>query len=251
MSAYSLRSRRDTHTRHDSGPVASTLVGLFRELALGPDHAEKIYDEINDLDVCNTKLLSTLPHLNGVIAEALRLYPALPIGGNRKATDHGVTIGGTYIPPLTTIVAPRFSISRSEYIPAAILLQDSRTLGEDCFTRGQDFVPERWYEHPDMIRNKAGYAPFGTSKREKRWSLARKASPSVDIISGHHSRLGRVLASDSMRLVTARLVKRYHISLARGETGNSAVKDLRDQVTSNPGRLLLAFSLREKKCFEA
>ena len=123
-------------------------------------------------------------------------------------------------------------------------------LGEDCFERGQDFVPERWYKHPDMIRNKAGYAPFGTGKREKPWCLARKASPSVDIISGHHSCLGRVLASDSIRLVTARLIKNYHISLAPGETGNSVVKDMRDQFTSNPGRLLLAFSPREKKSLE-
>ena len=179
---------RDTHALHDSEPIASTLVGLFRELALGPDHAEKIYDEFHDLDVCNTKLLSILPHLNGVIAEALRLYPALPTCGNRKATRHGVTIGGTYIPPLTTIVAPRFSISRSECIPAAILLQDSPVLGEDCFERGQDFVPERWYEHPDMIRNKAGYAPFGTGKREKprgRTRARRREENTKLVFDGH------------------------------------------------------------------
>ncbi len=166
MSAYLLISRHDTHALHDSEPVASTLVGLFRELALRPDHAEKIYDEIHDLDACNTKLMSTLPHLNGVIAETLRLYPALPTGSNRKTTKYGVTIGGTYIPPLTTMVAPWFSISRSERIPAAILLQDSPVLGDDCFKRRQYFVPERWYEHPDMIRNKAGHAPFGSGKRE-------------------------------------------------------------------------------------
>ena len=36
--------------------------------------------------------------------------------------------------------------------------------GEDCFERGNDFAPERWYEKPEMVRNKAAYAPFGTGK---------------------------------------------------------------------------------------
>ncbi|KAL9118807.1 MAG: hypothetical protein Q9187_004639 [Circinaria calcarea] len=129
-----------------SQPTASALVGIFYELARNPDHAQKIYDEVQSLDVHDVKLLSKLPHLDGCIAEALRLYPALPTGGNRKTPEHGVMIGGRYIPPYTTIVAPRFSISRRE----------------DCFERGRDFIPERWYQNPEMVRNKAAYTPFGT-----------------------------------------------------------------------------------------
>lgn len=36
--------------------------------------------------------------------------------------------------------------------------------GEDCFERGRDFVPERWYDKLEMVRNKAAYTPFGTGK---------------------------------------------------------------------------------------
>ncbi|KAL9602209.1 MAG: hypothetical protein Q9179_002613 [Wetmoreana sp. 5 TL-2023] len=112
-----------------SGPIASTLIGVFYELARNPDHANKIFNEVQDLDVRDAKVLSKLPHLDGVIAEALRLYPVLPTRGDRKTMEYGVTIGGKRA---------------------------------DCFERGHDFVPERWYRSPEMIRNKAAYAPFGT-----------------------------------------------------------------------------------------
>lgn len=49
-----------------------------------------------------------------------------------------------------------------------------------------------------------------------------------------------------MRLVTARLVKKYHVRFASGETGHGVTNDLRDQFTSKPGRLRLAFELRDE-----
>ncbi len=63
---------------------------------------------------------------------------------------------------------------------------------------------------------------------------------------GHHSCLGRVLATDTIRFVTARLVKKYHTSYAPEETGERVARDLKDQFTSNPGRLQLVFKLREE-----
>lgn len=39
-----------------------------------------------------------------------------------------------------------------------------RLAGEDCFVRGQDFIPERWYSQPELILQKRAYAPFGTGK---------------------------------------------------------------------------------------
>lgn len=51
---------------------------------------------------------------------------------------------------------------------------------------------------------------------------------------GRHSCVGQSLARDIIRLVTAALVKKYHIDLAPGETGNRIMEDLRDQFTSYP-----------------
>ncbi|KXH40889.1 cytochrome P450 [Colletotrichum simmondsii] len=188
-------------------PTAAALIGIFCELAKHPEHAEKVYEELKDVDATNLKTLTSLPHLNAVINEGLRLYPALLTGGARKTTENGATIGGTFIPPDTTIIAPRHVISRRE----------------DCFERANEFIPERWSTRPEMIRNVAAFAPFGT---------------------GHHSCLGRFLATDTMRFVVARLVKKYHFRLAPGETGNRVFDDVRDQFTSNPGPLSLCFELR-------
>ena len=67
---------------------------------------------MKDADVTDLKTLVNLPHLNAVIKESLRLTPALLTGGNRKTTAFGITIGDQFIPPNTTICAPRYTISR-------------------------------------------------------------------------------------------------------------------------------------------
>jgi cytochrome P450 len=86
---------------------------MFAELARKPHHVELIYAELAERDIADTKVLSALPHLNAVIQEALRLYTVLPTAGSRKTGKNGVTIGGVFIPPYTTIVNPRYCIHRS------------------------------------------------------------------------------------------------------------------------------------------
>lgn len=94
-------------------PTAAVLVDLFYELAKAPCHTGMILREIRDIDLTDSRALaSRCPHLEAVVFEALRLYPALPTGGNRKTLREGVTVGGVFIPPETTVVAPRYCISR-------------------------------------------------------------------------------------------------------------------------------------------
>ncbi|KAG6369001.1 hypothetical protein INS49_003220 [Diaporthe citri] len=97
-----------------SEPTAYVLLGIFCELAKHPQHAEQIYAEVRDVNVSQVKALNRLLHLNAVINETLRLYPVLLTGGARKAMDEGVWIGNKFIPPNTTIVAPRYSIMRRD-----------------------------------------------------------------------------------------------------------------------------------------
>ncbi|PWY96633.1 benzoate 4-monooxygenase cytochrome P450 [Aspergillus sclerotioniger CBS 115572] len=190
-----------------SEPTATTLIGIFCELARSPHLAETIYHELETVDICDPRAIAKeCPFLEAVISEALRLYPALPTGGNRKTCEE-VFVGDVVVPRGTTVVAPRWSVFRRE----------------DCFERPDEFIPERWYGRTEMVRNKAAYAPFGT---------------------GHHSCVGRFLAMDDMRLVTARLVKKYHLRLPEGETGECVLGDLRDQFTATPGRLRVRFEVR-------
>ncbi|KAI1662063.1 cytochrome P450 [Daldinia decipiens] len=190
-----------------SGPIANALLGTFTEL--GRDHTtqEKLYYELMDIDVSDTKVLANLPFLNACIDETLRLYPALMTGGTRMTTQKGMTIAGRFIPPYTNIVAPQYLISRRQ----------------DCFVDPLKFVPERWTTSPEMLLNPSATKPFGT---------------------GHTSCVGRPLAIDSLRFVIARLVKKYQFSFAPGEDGSGMGEHLKDQFVPNPGSLHLCFELR-------
>jgi cytochrome P450 len=99
------------------------LIGLFSELARKPECAEDIYEELQDVDINNTKILAKLPCLNAAITEALRLYPILPTGGSRKTGKNGLMIGNVFIPPETIVIGPRFTIQRRKLtIPHVSLL---------------------------------------------------------------------------------------------------------------------------------
>ncbi|RYP50369.1 hypothetical protein DL769_010958 [Monosporascus sp. CRB-8-3] len=194
-----------------SAPIANTLLGLLTELGRAPVHAQKIYEELNNVeDISNVKALTALTHLNACITETLRIYPALVTGGQRKSTENGVTVAGTFIPPHTTIVSPQWVIARRE----------------DCFARAEEFIPERWTSAPELVLNHAATTPFGTGK---------------------YSCLGRHLALDTIRLLLARLVKKYTFRFAPGEDGSGMGKGLRDHFITNPAGLNLCFELRKSE----
>lgn len=95
-----------------SDTVAPTLVFAIYQLALNPDKAEKLYQEVKDVSIRDLATLKKLPYLNAVIMETLRLHPAVPTGGNRDTPPEGMMIDGTFIPGNTTIVAPRYVLGR-------------------------------------------------------------------------------------------------------------------------------------------
>lgn len=97
-----------------SEPTASALAGIFSELVLHPHHFDKLRSELATVsDLTDFRALAAVPHLDAVINEAMRLHPAAMTGGARKTPDDtGVWIRGVFIPPKTTIIAPRYTISR-------------------------------------------------------------------------------------------------------------------------------------------
>ncbi|KAJ5618243.1 hypothetical protein N7528_006886 [Penicillium herquei] len=137
-----------------SDPTAGIIQGLLFELARNPDQAELIYQELQRENETNPKSKSRdyIPkckHLEAAIFETMRMYPSLPSGGHRKTPPtEGITIAGVYIPPDTTISAPRYAISRRE----------------DCYIKPNEFIPQRWTTRPEMVLNRAGFTPFGTGE---------------------------------------------------------------------------------------
>ncbi|PYI08005.1 cytochrome P450 [Aspergillus sclerotiicarbonarius CBS 121057] len=192
-----------------SDPTAGILHGLFYELARSPDQADLIYRELQQLqEPSDVNAVRRCKHLEAAIFESLRLYPSLPTGGNRKTPPtEGITVAGVYIPPDTTVVAPRFCISRRE----------------DCYVEPNKFIPERWTTRPEMVLDRSAFVPFGTAFR---------------------SCLGRGLAMNDMMLVAAHVIQHYRMSFPAGGTGDGVFEDWKDQFTSSLGRLQLRFERR-------
>ncbi|PLB50874.1 cytochrome P450 [Aspergillus steynii IBT 23096] len=150
-----------------------------------------------------------LPHLNGMINETMRLLPAVLTFGTRVTPPEGITIEGTFIPGGTKLCAPRYTIGRLE----------------SAYAQPDEFIPERWYSQPELIRDRRAFAPFGV---------------------GNTSCVGKNLALTQIRLVTAALVSRYHIEFAPGtKNGERVEKDMKDQLTAQPGECRLVFVGRE------
>jgi cytochrome P450 len=94
---------------------AASLGALWYFLAKYPKHAERISQEVIAVDTDDDDVLASLPHLNGVINESMRLLPAALTFGARLTPAKGCFFGGTFIPGNTNITAPRYTIGRSEF----------------------------------------------------------------------------------------------------------------------------------------
>lgn len=83
-------------------------------------------------------------------------------------------IDDVYIPGSMSVIAPQYAIGRSKSLEgeqifsefvfdgSLLMTKRSATIGEDVYTDANSFIPERWYQFPDMIKNKDAFAPFST-----------------------------------------------------------------------------------------
>lgn len=110
-----LKIRGFLESNPSSDTVASTMTYLLYRLALHPEHAVRIREELGSISsIHDSRALKFLPHLNGAINEVLRLHPSVPTGGYRESPPEGIQIAGTWIPGNITIVAPRYTLGRRE-----------------------------------------------------------------------------------------------------------------------------------------
>ena len=132
-----------------SEPEASTLTFLFYHLAQVPSVQDRLRKELESTSfTTDARTLQYLPYLNGCVHEALRLHPPLPSGCLRITPPEGLKIDDIFIPGGVTVLTPAYSLGRLE----------------SCFEKAQEFVPERWYERPEMLRDKNAWIPFNVGK---------------------------------------------------------------------------------------
>ncbi|KAL3471262.1 cytochrome P450 [Aspergillus californicus] len=170
-----------------SDTTASTVTFLFYHIAREPGLLGRLREEIealsgNDRSSIDHRKIQAAPLLNGCINETLRLHPAVPSGLYRKAPAEGVYIGGEYIPGDTVMLVNFYAMGRDE----------------SNFTHANEFIPERFFSRPELIKEKDAFAPFST---------------------GPFGCIGKNLALMEIRLLTAILVTRFEVALAPGEDG--------------------------------
>lgn len=140
------------------------MVFLFYQLALNKDKAEKLYQELEGVELTDIEALRSLPYLNAVIKETLRYHPAVPSGGYRDTSSEGMMIGDTFIPPNTTIVAPRYILNRCKSIAPPFFFTYLHPIVESCYARPNEWLPERWDTQPEFVRNSKSFLPFAQGK---------------------------------------------------------------------------------------
>ncbi|KAJ4348785.1 uncharacterized protein N0V89_010163 [Didymosphaeria variabile] len=134
-----------------SDTSASTLIFIFFYLAQHPEHVKKLRQELDPLAGMDGKFkhhsIQRTNHLNAVINETLRLQPpgsVLP----RQTPSEGIMVQGTFVPGDVTVIGSQYVVGRSE----------------EAYVRPLEFIPERWYAEPDLIKDRAGYAPFNVGE---------------------------------------------------------------------------------------
>ncbi|KAI9698907.1 MAG: hypothetical protein M1820_007328 [Bogoriella megaspora] len=190
-----------------SDTTAPSLTTLLYLLARHPSDARKICEELDAIDPADVAAVTALPHLNGAINEAMRLLPAVLTFVTRISPPQGMHVDGTFIPGNIKLVAPRYSIGRLQ----------------SAWQDPHAFRPERWYSHPELIRDKRAFAPFGV---------------------GRTSCVGKNLALTEIRMVVASLFAHFNVYFPPGDKGEAVERDMRDQLTANPGDLKLRFEAR-------
>ncbi|CAG8515706.1 8434_t:CDS:10 [Paraglomus occultum] len=123
-------------------------------LVKNPDKLDKLMDELDkefyDLprdEIPDHDRLKTLPYLNAVINEAMRLWPITLDGGSGRVVPEDTIINGVFFPKDVLIVVNFYALHRS-----------SEYWGENV----DEFVPERWFE-PDVPRD--AFYPFSAGSR--------------------------------------------------------------------------------------
>lgn len=131
-----------------SDTTANTLTYLVWAVCRDPQIKKKLVDELAEIrDDFTDEDLRSLPYLNQVINEALRLYPAVPSALPRSVPPKGTTMGGHWIPGGSTVSTQLYSLHRD---PVA-------------YPDPEKFEPSRWASPTKLMKD--AFMPFGAGSR--------------------------------------------------------------------------------------
>ena len=165
-------------TSIDSDTVSITMTGILYYLMCHSEYQSKLLKEFHtaekDQGPLSTTQLASLPLLNGIINETLRLHYPGPSGFPRMTPPEGLHIGGTFIPGGVQVKVPIHTVYR-----------DSRN-----FELPETFIPERWTTKKGLVRQPQAFAPF---------------------LIGPYNCVGKQLALLQIRLVIYKIVRQFEV----------------------------------------
>ncbi|KAI8286415.1 Cytochrome P450 monooxygenase [Colletotrichum sp. SAR11_57] len=195
-----------------SDTVAAVLSCLFMELARHPQEYKKLQKEVDEYfrehDKPEHAPLAKLRYLQACIDESLRLHPPVPSGVQRMTPPEGLQVDDVWLPGDTIVFVPSYTQYR-----------DAR-----FFESPDEFIPERWIDRPELVKNPAVYVPFST---------------------GHDVCIGKQLGLLETRFVVSAVVHKYNLRYAQGQTGEKFLADNKDTGTLTVGPLNLVFDPRK------
>ncbi|KAL4895595.1 cytochrome P450 [Aspergillus ambiguus] len=166
--------------------TATALSGLTYHLLMNPEKMAKIVCEIRsafqkDSDIELGRLVQ-MKYLNACIEEGLRIYPPVPVGLPRVTPDEGTMVCGEDIPGKTALSVNQWATYHDP----------------QNFKRPNEFIPERWISDEFSSDNKAALQPFSFGPRNC---------------------LGKNLAYSELRLILAKVLYHFDLSLAPESVG--------------------------------
>lgn len=176
-----------------SETTATVLSGVVFKLLLNPDVHSRLIAEIrstfatsDDINIASTTI-GSLPYLDAVLQEGLRIYHPAPLFAGRIAPSGGDTIAGIYLPAGTRVSCPIGVAATSTY----------------NFAQPARFAPERW-----LKENGEGLEEF---REDNRGNVFHPFS------FGTRNCIGTNLAQAEMHLILAKLLWHFDLSRPRGD----------------------------------
>ncbi|KAJ3555926.1 hypothetical protein NM688_g2310 [Phlebia brevispora] len=202
-----------------SDTTAVTIANIFYLLLIHGDKYNLLREEVDRYyprgeDPLDPKDYINMHYLGAVINETMRLFPAIPCGGQRAPPrgTGGKMVGKYYVPEGTQVRAQLYSIQRDER----------------NFSDPQTFWPERWLIADGLLPEPAGFV--------------HNANALLAFSSGPANCVGKNLAMFEMRMVVTGIVHKFHLKFHEGWDRRLWLEDLKDVFVSRMGRLPVVVS---------
>ncbi|TFA99665.1 hypothetical protein CCMA1212_008395 [Trichoderma ghanense] len=95
----------------------------------------------------------------------LRLHPPVPPTIWRVTFPGGVVVGDVHVPGGMNLTRSQYAVGRSEAV----------------YLKADPFAPERWYQFPEITKDKDAFAPFSTSQ-PCFWVMCSRAALKLDVL---------------------------------------------------------------------